>query len=127
MQLGAVRPPVGLTTAGQVTVDGYVPLRVDPDLKCRPACLTTVIGNPDPPFEIRLHDDLVEISFEYMDVRRRIPKDAYLSGDVLDNSGYLNVTVSPERLQVDYIRSYLPEDESAERLHGEVAYTYTIP
>ena len=53
-------------------------------------------------------------------------KEAYLSGDVLDNSGYLNVTVSPERLQVDYIRSYLPEDESAERQHGEVAYTYTI-
>jgi hypothetical protein len=53
-------------------------------------------------------------------------KSAYLSGDILDNTGYLNVTVSPERLDVNYIRSYLPEDETEGRRHGEVAFSYTI-
>jgi hypothetical protein len=51
---------------------------------------------------------------------------AYLSGDALDNSGYLNVTVSPQQLQVDYIRSWLPQDETDGRRHGEVAYSYSI-
>ena len=52
---------------------------------------------------------------------------AYLSGEILDNSGYLNVTVSPESLKVDYVRSYLPEHEADGRQHGEVAYSYTVP
>ena len=54
-------------------------------------------------------------------------RNAYLSGDILDNSGYLNVTVSPEQVTVDYIRSYLPEHESDGRRHGAVAHTYTLP
>ncbi len=53
-------------------------------------------------------------------------RNAYLSGDVLDNSGYLNVTVSLERLEVEYIRSYLPQDEIDGRRHGEVAYSYSV-
>ena len=53
-------------------------------------------------------------------------RDAYLSGDVLDNSGYLSVTVSPEQLLVDYIRSWLPQDEADGRRHGEVAYSYSV-
>lgn len=53
-------------------------------------------------------------------------KGAYLSGVVLDNSGYLNVTVSPERVAVDYVRSYLPQDETEERRQGEIFYSYTV-
>ena len=53
-------------------------------------------------------------------------KDAYLSGDILDNSGYLNVAVSPERLEINYIRTYLPHDEVDGRRHGDVAYSYTV-
>ncbi|HEY5623638.1 MAG TPA: fibronectin type III domain-containing protein [Gammaproteobacteria bacterium] len=53
-------------------------------------------------------------------------RDAYLSGDALDNSGYLNVTASPQQLQVDYIRSWLPQDETDGRRHGEVAYSYSV-
>lgn len=53
-------------------------------------------------------------------------KQSYLSGTVLDNSGYLNVTVAPEGVTVDYIRSWLPEDEVDGRVHGEVAYSYTV-
>lgn len=85
MQLSAVRPPVGLTPAGQAAVADYVPLRDDPDLQCKPGSLTNVIGIPDPPFEIRLHDGFVEINFEYMDVKRRVPLDPDLR---LENAPY---------------------------------------
>ncbi len=79
MQLSAVKPPVELTDDGKAAVAGYVPLRDDPDLQCKPASLTNVIGIPDPPFEIRLQDDYVEINYEYMDVKRRVPLDLELS------------------------------------------------
>lgn len=77
----AERPRVELTAAGQVVADNYVPLRDDPDLRCEPASLTNVIGIPDPPWEIRLHDDYVEINFEYMDVRRIVPLSTSLTID----------------------------------------------
>lgn len=75
LQLSAERPSAELTAAGRAAVEDYVPLRDDPDLDCQPASLTNVIGIPDPPWEIRLHDDRVEIDFEYMDVQRRVPLD----------------------------------------------------
>jgi hypothetical protein len=52
--------------------------------------------------------------------------DAYRSGDLRPNSGHLRVTVSPGNVNVDYVRSYLPEDETADRRDGEVAFSYTI-
>ena len=30
-------------------------------------------STPSPPIEVRLHDDYVEINYEFMDVRRRVP------------------------------------------------------
>ena len=53
-------------------------------------------------------------------------KPSYLSGTVLDNSGYLNVTVAPDGVTVDYLRSWLLEDEVDGRVQGEVAYSYTV-
>jgi len=53
--------------------------------------------------------------------------DAYLSGDILPNSGHLRVTVSPAKVRVEYVRSYLPKDASAEHSDGEVAIAYEIP
>jgi len=50
----------------------------------------------------------------------------YQSGVKLPNSGYLNVSVSPEQVKVDYIRCYLQKDETNQRKTGEVAYSYTI-
>lgn len=79
LQLSAKRPPVELTPAGRAAVANYVPLRDDPDLECKPASLTNVIGIPDPPWEIQLHDDSVEMNFEYMDVKRRVPLDPELN------------------------------------------------
>jgi hypothetical protein len=47
----------------------------------------------------------------------------YQSGDMVNNAGYLRVTVSPTQADVEYVRVYLSGDGQA----GEVAYTYTVP
>ena len=39
-------------------------------------------------------------------------EDRYRSGVKLPNSGHLRVTVSPEQVKVDYVRCYLPKDET---------------
>ena len=53
--------------------------------------------------------------------------DAYTSGTKLPNSGYLRVMVSPDKVQVDYVMSYLPGKETASEKNGMVAYSYTLP
>ena len=53
-------------------------------------------------------------------------REAYRSGDILPNSGHLRVTVSPEKVRVDYVRSYLPRDATAAHPDGEVARSYEI-
>jgi hypothetical protein len=53
-------------------------------------------------------------------------QDRYRSGVKLPNSGYLRVTVSPQEVRVEYVRCYLPKDETAQRRTGEVAHRYTI-
>jgi len=49
------------------------------------------------------------------------------SSVILPNTGYMRVSVSPEEVEVDYVRTYLPEDENEEQQSGEVAYSYVIP
>jgi hypothetical protein len=46
----------------------------------------------------------------------------YTSGDAVNNSGHLRVTVSPEQVLVQYVRAYLPGDGP----NGAVAYTYAV-
>lgn len=53
-------------------------------------------------------------------------REAYRSGTVLPNSGHLRVTVSPDSVQVAYIRSFLPADTSATQRNGAVAHAYTV-
>lgn len=56
-------------------------------------------------------------------------KEAYRSGDVLANSGYLRVTVSGGEdagVKVEYVRSFLPQDERDGEKHGKIARTYTV-
>ena len=48
------------------------------------------------------------------------------TGDVLTNSGHLRVTVSPKSVKVDYVRAFLPADETAGQTNGMVAHSYTI-
>lgn len=45
--------------------------------------------------------------------------DAYLTGDKFPNSGHVRVTVSPDGVTVDYVRSYLEKPD-------EVAFSYTV-
>jgi hypothetical protein len=52
--------------------------------------------------------------------------DAYTSGDILPNSGYVRVAVSPSSVKVDYVREFLPKDENATQKSGQVAFSYTI-
>lgn len=53
-------------------------------------------------------------------------REAYRSGDVLPNSGHLRVTVSPAEVKVEYVRSYLAQDETPDRKNGAVAFSYTV-
>jgi hypothetical protein len=50
----------------------------------------------------------------------------YQTGAKLPNSGYLKVTVSPARVKVDYVRSWLPKDETADHRQGEIAASYSL-
>ncbi|MBX7104203.1 MAG: metallophosphoesterase family protein [Gemmataceae bacterium] len=52
--------------------------------------------------------------------------DAYTSGTKLANSGYLRVSVSPEEAKVDYVRSWLPKDETSSQKTGDIAHSYSV-
>jgi hypothetical protein len=64
---------VQLTPAGEKARAGYDFQKDDPDFKCIPASFTRVMHTPSPPIEIRQRQDHVEINYEFMDVRRRVP------------------------------------------------------
>jgi Calcineurin-like phosphoesterase len=51
----------------------------------------------------------------------------YLTGDVLGSPGHIRVTVSPDGVTVEYVRSYLHGDEKSGQQNGQVDYSYTIP
>jgi hypothetical protein len=70
----------GLTAAGRDKLERYDPLRDDTDIDCTPVSFTNIMHTPSPPIEIRLHDDHVEIDYEFMDVHRRVP----LTGTLAD-------------------------------------------
>jgi hypothetical protein len=53
--------------------------------------------------------------------------DAYLSGDKFPNTGYTRVTVNPSQVKVEYVKTYLQKDEGPGKVHGEVAFSYTLP
>jgi hypothetical protein len=53
--------------------------------------------------------------------------DAYLSGDKFPNTGYTRVSVNPNQIKVEYVRTYLQKDEGPGKQHGEVAFSYTLP
>ena len=48
-------------------------------------------------------------------------------GVIMPNAGYLDVTVSPDRVTVSYVRAVLPGDEAkAGAANGAVAYSYSV-
>jgi hypothetical protein len=53
-------------------------------------------------------------------------RDAYNSGDILPNSGYLRIMVSHEEVRVEYVRSFLPPDEREGRMNDDMGHSYVI-
>ncbi len=51
--------------------------------------------------------------------------DAY-TDVILNGSGHLRVTVSSNCVKVDFVRAYLPKDETATKKNQEVAYSYSV-
>jgi len=53
--------------------------------------------------------------------------DAYRTGDVFPNAGYLRVSVNGEAVTVDYVRQYLAQDEQPpDQVSGAVQFSYTL-
>ena len=48
------------------------------------------------------------------------------SGVKLPGSGHLRVTVSPEKIQVDFVNAVLPKDGTSALKNGDVSYSYTV-
>jgi len=65
-------------------------------------------------------------SFAGNDRVRDLENYGYKAGTFLGNSGHVRVTVSPDQAKVDYIRSFLPDDETDRRKNGEIAYHYVL-
>ena len=66
-------------------------------------------------------------SFAGNDRIRDLENYGYKQGIFLGNTGHVRVTVSPEKVTVDYVRARLPKDESGEHKNGEIAHSYVIP
>ncbi len=50
----------------------------------------------------------------------------YAAGTILSSAGHLRVTVAPDQVTGEYVRSWLPASETAQRKNGEIADRYTI-
>ncbi len=50
----------------------------------------------------------------------------YHEGRILPNSGHLRVAVSADRVRVEYVRAYLPSQETGDRRNGDVSAIYEI-
>lgn len=57
---------------------------------------------------------------------RQTNAEFFRSGHVLPASGHLRVTVTPTTATVDYLRAWLPADETEVHRNGEVAFSYTL-
>ena len=62
-----------LTPEGEKKRAAYDYQKDDPDFQCKPASVTRVMHTPSPPIEVRQRQDHVELNYEFMDVRRRVP------------------------------------------------------
>lgn len=52
--------------------------------------------------------------------------DAYESDYEFASSGHVRVTVSPEEVKVEYVKSLLPKDETDESKNGDVIFSYSV-
>ncbi len=66
-------------------------------------------------------------SFAGNDRIRDLEAYGYKQGTFLGNSGHVRVTVAPDKVTVDYVRSRVPSDETEQHKNREVTCHYTIP
>lgn len=57
------------------------------------------------------------------DTHTAFNKEAYTSGKILPNSGFLHVTVGPKEVKVDYIRSYFNQENISQETTERHVYT----
>jgi hypothetical protein len=50
----------------------------------------------------------------------------YASGTIRSSSGHLRVGVAPDRVTVQYVRAWLPKDETAQRSNGQVDDAWSV-
>lgn len=50
----------------------------------------------------------------------------YAAGTILSSSGHLRVTVTPGKVTSQYVRAWLPKDETATRRNGQVDHEWTV-
>ncbi|HEY1189165.1 MAG TPA: metallophosphoesterase family protein, partial [Gemmata sp.] len=50
----------------------------------------------------------------------------YVRGDFLPPAGHVRVSVTAEKATVEYIRTYLPQSETATEKNGHVAHSFTV-
>ena len=50
----------------------------------------------------------------------------YVTGTIIPSRGYLLVTVSDSNTKVEYIRTYLPDEQTGGHTNGQIADSYTI-
>ena len=50
----------------------------------------------------------------------------YSSGVTLSSAGHLRVTVTPTAVNVAYVRTWLPEQENAQRKNGQIDHQWTV-
>ena len=65
-------------------------------------------------------------SFAGNDRIRDLETYGYKKGTFLGNSGHVRVSVAPDKVTVEYVRSWQPQDETPEHKNGEVAHRYSI-
>jgi hypothetical protein len=78
---GNARIEMTLTPAGEAARAKYNYLKDDPAMRCIPATITRVMHTPSPPIEVRQRGGEVQINYEFMDVRRRVPIKAGLAAE----------------------------------------------
>ncbi|MEI6520665.1 MAG: metallophosphoesterase [bacterium] len=52
--------------------------------------------------------------------------DAYFTGDKFPNTGYTRVVVAPDKVTVNYVKQYLPKDETDKQKSGDIAFSYSV-
>ena len=50
----------------------------------------------------------------------------YATGTILSSSGHLRVTVTPSGITTQYVRAWLPKDETATRKNGQIDHSWSV-